>query len=83
MIPLVSLKKLLACFGLTVTLFGGVLHASEFLFQLKGGVIVEVYLELSPAVESWEQVGDNEYSGNGYSLSLRAIDAGHPAAKSR
>jgi hypothetical protein len=39
-------------------------------FQLKGGAIVEVYLELSPAVESWERVGDNEYSANGYSLTF-------------
>ena len=70
MIPLVSLKKLLACFWLTVTLFGGVLHASEFLFQLKGGAVIEVYLEVSPAVESWERVGENEYSGNGYSLAF-------------
>jgi len=37
---------------------------------LKGGVIVEVYLELSPAVESWENVGDNQYSANGYSLTF-------------
>jgi hypothetical protein len=35
-IPFVSLKKLLACFGLTITLFDGVLHASEFVFQLNG-----------------------------------------------
>ena len=76
MIPLVSLKKLLACFGLTVTLFGGVLHASEFLFQLNGGAIVEVYLELSPAVESWERVGDNQYSGNGYSLTFEQLMQG-------
>ena len=70
MIPLASLKKLLTCFGLAVTLFGGVLHGSEFLFQLNSGAIVEVYLELSPTVESWDRVGDNEYSGNGYSLTF-------------
>ena len=76
MIPLVSLNRLLACFWLTFTWFGGVLHASEFLFQLKGGAVVEVHLELSPAVESWERVGENEYSGNGYSLTLERSTQG-------
>jgi len=68
--PLVSLKKLLACLGLAVTLFSWSLQASEFSFQLKGGATVEVSLELSPAVESWENIGDNTYSGNGYSLTF-------------
>jgi len=70
LIPLLSLKKLLACSGLAVTLFSWSLQASEFFFQLKGGATVEVYLELSPAVQSWDQVGDNAYSGNGYSLTF-------------
>ena len=70
MISLVSLKKLVVCSGLAVVLFSWSLQASEFSFQLNGGAIVEVYLELSPAVESWERVGDNEYSGNGYSLTF-------------
>ena len=70
MIPLVSLKKLLAYLGLAVTLFGASSQASDFSFKLNGGAIVEVYLELSPAVKSWENVGDNAYSGNGYSLAF-------------
>ena len=67
-IPPFSLTKLIACVVSGVSLLGGTLYASEFSFQLKGGTTVEVYLELSPAVESWESVGDNAYSGNGYSL---------------
>ena len=63
-------KKLLACSGITIALLNLSLQASEFSFRLSSGAIVEVYLELSPAVESWETTGENEYSGNGYSLTF-------------
>ena len=66
MTSLISPKKLLACSSVWVALFGWCVQASDFAFQLKSGAVVEVYLQLSPAVESWESVGDNEYTGNGY-----------------
>ena len=75
MIPCVFLRNLITCLA-AVSLLGGTLYASQFSFQLKGGSTVEVYLELSPAVESWENVGDNAYSGNGYLLTFEQSTQG-------